>query len=619
VPAMRFDRFLYTVAVVLLVGLPHLADAAATVLIDGAAYPAQLRENAGLLQRLHVRGSANVRHVEGELQGVPGSWIRASLIDRRWQGVVALDGKHFVIDSANAPTRSAGLWLTAQSPEALAADASCAAEVPTGSLKATTVAALTTAEANFALLCQDTVDGVCLLAELEIAFDLLFQQLFPNTYRDQAAALLNILDGYYRNDLNTQFDAITMEFMTNDLFDTTLDSGDLLTDISDKKNNGQIPFVTNRRAIFHLVTGRNFDTSTVGIASVGSLCDLNNNAGTSQYFSSIGMTALIVTHEIGHNFGAVHDGDAGNACGSGFIMASSLSPSASHFSSCSIDEITAGINAISNANLSLCFEYPVDAALAPRAGNPTTARANENFTVSYDLSEIHASVASTELRVAGSLNGTAGTFAGATVNGLACTVAVGGASFSCSTAPSPNAAPHLLEVTARANGAGVLNVLATVSVNTPTSVKDTNPANDTVTAAVTVSAGTPPAAPSMLTAVAAAGGAARIDLTWRDNSNNEDGFRIERQAGAGAFQQIASTAGNIVSYSDNNGLVSGVRYTYRVAAFGVGGTSTTVTSAGTQLIAAAAPAGGGGGGGSFGIELIPLLALAGLRRRRLVD
>jgi Reprolysin (M12B) family zinc metalloprotease len=610
VPALRFDRFLRTVAVMVLASLPHLADAAVTVLIDGAAYPAQLRENTGLLERLHVRRSANVRHVDGELQGVPGSWIRASLIDQRWQGVVALDGKHFVIDSPNEPTRAGGLWLDAQSPDALAAEASCASEAPATSFKSATVTSFATAEANFALLCQTTVDGTCLLAKLEIAFDRLFLERFPNTYPDQAAALLNIVDGHYANDLNTQFDAITMEFMTTDLFDPTTNSSDLLTDIGNKKNNGQIPFVKNRRAIFHLVTGRDFDTSTVGIASVGTLCSASDNTGTSQYYSSIGMTALIVTHEMAHNFGAEHDGDPGNTCGSGFIMAATLSPSASHFSSCSIDEITAGINGVSNQNFSTCFEYPVDAALAARPGNPTSAGANQNFTLSYDLSEIHASVASSGLRVTGSLSGTAGTFAGATVNGIACTVSADGASFNCST----GAGGGLLEVTARTNGSGTINVLATVSVPTTGSVKDIDPANDSVSAAVV--AGTPPAAPSGLMAVADAGAAARIDLTWRDNSNNEDGFRIERQAGAGAFQQIASTGSNVVSYSDNSGLVSGIRYTYRLAAFGAGGSSTAVTSGGTQLVVAAAPAGGGGGGGSFGVELVPLLALAALRRRR---
>ncbi len=52
-------------------------------------------------------------------------------------------------------------------------------------------------------------------------------------------------------------------------------------------------------------------------------------------------------------------------------MAATLSQGATHFSSCSIDEMTTKINTL--PNLGACFEYPVDAMLAARPGNPTTA------------------------------------------------------------------------------------------------------------------------------------------------------------------------------------------------------------------------------------------------------
>jgi hypothetical protein len=133
-------------------------------------------------------------------------------------------------------------------------------------------------------------------------------------------------------------------------------------------------------------------------------------------------------------------------------------------------------------------------------------------------------------------------------------------------------------------------------------------------------AGTPPTAPTTLTAVADAGGAAQITLTWTDNSGNETGFSVERQAGTGAFQQITLTAANVTTFVDAGGLAAGVAYTYRVSAVGAGGTSAPATSASTQLktVAAAGGGGGGGGGGSFGIELAPLLLLTALWRRQRV-
>ena len=92
--------------------------------------------------------------------------------------------------------------------------------------------------ANFAVVCQTTVGGVCLLAELDIVFDQQFQQRYPSTYQDQAAALLNMVDGYFRNDMKIQFDVLSMNFPATDLFSTTLDANDLLTDITTKKNSG---------------------------------------------------------------------------------------------------------------------------------------------------------------------------------------------------------------------------------------------------------------------------------------------------------------------------------------------------------------------------------------------
>jgi len=75
-----------------------------------------------------------------------------------------------------------------------------------------------------------------------------------------------------------------------------------------------------------------------------------------------------------------------------------------------------------------------------------------------------------------------------------------------------------------------------------------------------------------LTATAAS--ASQIALSWTDNSNNEDGFFIERCAGNNCtnFVQVAQVAANTSSYPDP-GLSSGTFYRYRVRAFNGGGNS----------------------------------------------
>ncbi len=601
------QSFAATLLLAFLSAAPTLANAAVTVLIDGAAYPAELRENTELLSRLKAARTQHARHYEGALTGVADSWIRVSNIRGRWQGVVSRDGNRFVVDSNVQLNKSGDIVLDALSPTEIMSPTSCATEAPATST-ATLAEALSsgTANADFAAVCQTKIDGVCLLAELDIAFDLLFQQRYPTTYQDQAAAILNIIDGYYRNDLSIQFDVLSMTFLTTDLFSTTLDSGALLDDISNKKDLGQVPFVTNTRAILHVVTGRDFTGSTIGIANVGSLCSTTHNTGTAQIVqNSTGLTALVITHEIGHNFGAKHDA-TDNTCANGFIMAAQLSANAARFSSCSIDEITTKINSLTN--LGACFEYPVDAVLTARAGNPTNAAANENFTLDYDLTETHASVASAELRASGSFGAPGGTFVGATMNGNACSVASDAQSYLCVTGSNGG----LLAVTARVNGGAAMSIGATVAVGTTGGVKDIDPSNNS--AGQTISTSVAPTAPSSLGASA---GASAINLTWQDNSNNEDGFRIERRSGGAAFAPLATTAANATSYADTTA-ASGTTYDYRVEAFGPGGTSSPSPAASAQItVAPVGSGGGGGGGGSFGAELAPLLlALFALRRRR---
>ncbi|MDH3444767.1 MAG: fibronectin type III domain-containing protein, partial [Deltaproteobacteria bacterium] len=67
--------------------------------------------------------------------------------------------------------------------------------------------------------------------------------------------------------------------------------------------------------------------------------------------------------------------------------------------------------------------------------------------------------------------------------------------------------------------------------------------------------------------------AAQITLNWTDNSNNEDGFRIERRTGtSGSFAQITVVAADTTSYVDN-GLADATTYCYRVNAYDSAGTS----------------------------------------------
>ena len=91
---------------------------------------------------------------------------------------------------------------------------------------------------------------------------------------------------------------------------------------------------------------------------------------------------------------------------------------------------------------------------------------------------------------------------------------------------------------------------------------------------------TPPAAPTLLTTTP--NSQSQITLNWTDNSNNETGFNIERQNGAGWTPVITVGAG-VTTYADT-GLAANTAYTYRVNAVNAAGPSAyTNTSTATTL------------------------------------
>ncbi len=60
----------------------------------------------------------------------------------------------------------------------------------------------------------------------------------------------------------------------------------------------------------------------------------------------------------------------------------------------------------------------------------------------------------------------------------------------------------------------------------------------------------------------------QVNLTWTDNSDNEDGFRIERRDGdAGVWTQIGSVGAGVTAFSDTSGLNRAINYYYRVYAW----------------------------------------------------
>ena len=101
----------------------------------------------------------------------------------------------------------------------------------------------------------------------------------------------------------------------------------------------------------------------------------------------------------------------------------------------------------------------------------------------------------------------------------------------------------------------------------PSRVRANNGAGDSAysnTAGATTQGTITVAAPTNLIATAAS--KTKIKLAWTDNSNNEQGFKIERSTDGVNFSQIATVGANVKAYT-NTGLSKNKKYYYRVRAY----------------------------------------------------
>ena len=493
-------RLFYLISLVLLPHSPPILAENQTPLtsslfitIDGLSYTLSLTTNP----RFHHRPTINntAQHFTGIVDQSPDSWVRLSHIEKQWQGVISINGNIQNITPANSIIDAEGNVTVSNLPAERSTPLHCGS---TNTISPQTISAAKTIEnqtINYSTLCEETINGICIVAELELAFDQAFQARYPNNAEDQANSLINIVEGYYINDMNIGFNQITSELLSTETFSSSTDAVSLLDDIQSKKANQQLPFIKNDAALFHFITGREFDTSTVGVAYLGTLCDSNGySVGTSQLVSgNIPLTALVVAHEIGHNMGSSHDDPDNNVCESGFIMAPSLSSFASQFSSCSIESIQSTIS--NTNNIEQCINFAADIAITAGENNVTSSEqtdtTTDNFTIS--TSSLYQSV--TTISVTGTLSTTDlstplnGQFTSVSLSEATCTIASNGFSYQCllSTTTLSNA---LIINTTGTNTS--LDMTHSANIISPSTVIDINTSNNTYLRSLTITSTTIP-------------------------------------------------------------------------------------------------------------------------------
>ena len=341
-------------------GMQKLQQAGTSVLsFDalGRTFELQLEPNDRLTRNAFPGGLPNNTGVyRGRLAGRPDSWARIVISDGDPTGLIWDGEQMFAIEAPNDSalnTNSPAIYRLADT------------YIVPGTMGCGTTSEAGSAAVSYQKLTSE-LDNVISQApgameELNIGMvgDFEFTDSMGSGVDAAILTRMNNVDGIYSDQLGVQITVQTVETFSdsNDPFTTSV-PGDLLGELASYR---VVTPAQNSQGLTHMFTGRNLDTSTVGIAYRDALCSVRFGVGLSEGRRGATTDSLIAAHEIGHNFGAPHDGESGSACASvsgSFIMAPSQNGS-NQFSSCSLDimrpkaDAASCINALPETDVSI--------------------------------------------------------------------------------------------------------------------------------------------------------------------------------------------------------------------------------------------------------------------------
>jgi len=477
----------------------------------GKRFTLALEHNARVMQSAGGTGIA----YQGTIGQLPGSWVRLTRTGENLNGLLwdgadlyvvepVAEARDFMVGPLPAHSGTHVIYRLRDTLVDLGAGYCSAVDEAAGDPAASGLSAFKaiTDELKTQLVLQQAA-GATRSLNLSMLGDASFLARYASAdaARDAVLVRLNNVDGIFSAQLGVEIrvNSINLYDGTTDPFTATTAAGSLLSEVG-RVRNGSAALKAN--GLTHLLTGRDLDGNTVGIAYINALCSNSFGVGlTESRGRGAVLESLIAAHEIGHNFGAGHDGsgECATTAPDQFIMGPQASVSANTFSQCSVGVMTRAVNsaacirAMPPADASVQFD-PAPTGLVPQ----------QPFSWAVTVSNPGGQpTSSTSLAMTLPSGITADS---ATVTGGSCTVAAGSVQCSLGTLDAGSIRTTALMLNAAAPGTYALTAVVATST-------DANAANNSASASVTVEA-VAVTAPPAGTAQGGGGGGGGGAIEW---------------------------------------------------------------------------------------------------------
>jgi hypothetical protein len=463
---------------------------------------------------------SDIEALRGQLEGQPESWVRMTHTRTGWHGMISDGQELYAIEPAADVARAVVQPLADMSgstpvmyrlKDALMPIGPAFCEIlnvdGTPYVGSDRLSPSSDAQTQGRITAKMVVEAIARDAlpaapGLELTVGVVADYEFTREYsadpQGTIIARMDIVDGIWSSQVGVKISLAPLTVLTTaqEPFTKTAPA-DLLVQVRQYRSSNSAQMKTG---VTHLMTGRDLDGDTVGISYMGSVCDSQYADSLSEGSHSTLMSALIAAHELGHNFNAPHDGEAG-ACASTpqtFLMAPKVNFS-EQFSSCSLEQINARIK---TAKCVTPYQAPDVAVELPVTS--IGALANATFTLSF-IAHAIGDDASNDVSAMAALPANL-TAQSATAAGGTCTIDAGagaGGSVTCSLGKLMPQETRQIDLTLVGTAAG--SSTATLSVTSP---NDDVVGNNSAQVSIQISAGEPATG-----SATGGGGGGSLDLT----------------------------------------------------------------------------------------------------------